>query len=140
MAGRGRMKAFEDGLRLLVNNFSAKRLSHILDGWYLWELVLPTSNKALFVINEYGVHISYHLVSKGNGDRTRAFQKDMRMAKIFADLTLHGPDVDVARSDFNVESAVAAIVKVVEDKSAEEDRVTSSNQKVQPNIIPQKST
>jgi hypothetical protein len=137
------MKAFEDGLRLLVNNFSAKRLSHILDGWYLWELVLPTSNKALFVINEYGVHISYHLVSKGNGDRTRAFQKDMRMAKIFADLTLDGPEsvhFDMTRRDFHVESAVTAIVKVVEDKSAEEDRVTSSNQKVQPNIIPQKST
>jgi len=65
------------------------------------------------------------------------------MAKIFADLTLDGPEsvhFDMTRRDFHVESAVTAIVKVVEDKSAEEDRVTSSNQKVQPNIIPQKST
>ena len=137
------MKAFEDGLNMLKDKFCVKQLSHILDGWYLWELVLPTGEKALFVINEYGVHISYHLVSGGNGDRTRAFQKDMRMAKVFANLTLHRSefaDVDVTRSGFNAESAVAAIAKVVKDMSTEEDRVMSSNQKVQPNIIPQNST
>ena len=136
------MKAFEDGLRNSPN-FNARRLQRILDGWYLWELTLPTGSKILFVINEEGVHISYHLVSGGDGDKTRAFQRDFRKALLFSSVNMKDLGlsvVDVNSRDFNLESVVAAIREDVNQRSSEEDLKMSANKKVQHNFTQQTST
>jgi hypothetical protein len=132
MAGCERMKAFEDGLLMLLNH-GARRLSPILPGWFLWELTLLTGSKVLFVINEEGVHISYHLVSHGDGDKTRAFQADMRMALYFSRVTLN-------YSDFTLVIGVAAIRTFVTQMTSEEDGIMIQNREVQLNFSQQNST